>query len=301
MPPPRLHDDEVPIDARLARRLLMAQLPRYADLPVERVPSGGTENAVFRLGADLALRMPLTPGAVGGLLKEVRWLPVVAPHLTLAVPEVVATGDPGEGYPFPWAVVRWLAGEDALVGNIDSLHDMARTLGGFVAELQAIDMTDAPPPGSEGFVRGGPLVARDAAFRTALARCDDLFDVERVAQIWDDALAAPDWDGAPVWLHADLMPSNLLLRDGRLVGVLDFGAMATGDPAYDVTPAWSLFETDHRQAFREIVGADDATWRRARGLVASGSTLAFPYYLHTNPSMVAMARRGIREVLADAA
>ncbi len=297
----RMHDNEVDIDVTLARRLLAEQLPAYLALPLRRVASGGTDNAVFRLGDNLALRMPLQPGAVGGLLKEVRWLPVVAPHLSLDVPEVVTTGGPGAGYPFPWTVVRWLAGDDALTGHLDSMHETAQALGHFVAELQGIDITDAPWPGSEGFVRGLPLVGRDAAFRANLAQCEGLLDVERVAQVWDDALAAPDWRGPPVWLHADLLPGNLLVRGGRLAGVLDFGAMATGDPAYDVTPAWHVLDRASRPVFREIVGADDATWRRARGLVVSGGVIALPYYLHSNPSMVATARRGIEAVLADPA
>ncbi len=301
MPPPRLHEDEVDIDASLARRLMVEQMPEYGGLPLRRVLSGGTDNAVFRLGADLAIRMPLHPSAVGGLLKEVRWLPLVADHLSLAVPEVVSLGEPGEGYPFPWVVARWLEGEDALTRPIGSIREAALTLGQFVTELQGVDMTDAPPPGAEGFIRGLPLVGRDSTFRAALAQCACLVDVERVSQVWGDALAASEWDGPPVWLHADLIPGNLLVRDSRLVGVLDFGAMATGDPAYDVTPAWHLLDHDTRPEFRAIVGADEATWRRARGLVVSGGVIALPYYLNSNPSMVATARRGIREVLADLA
>jgi aminoglycoside phosphotransferase (APT) family kinase protein len=301
MPPPRLHEDEVNIDGSLARRLLAAQMPDYCALPLRRVAPGGTDNAVFRLGNHLAIRMPVHQRSVGGLLKEVRWLPVIAPHLRLEVPEVVSTGEPSDEYPFPWAVVRWLEGEDALTGRIRSVRETAFTLGRFVTELQGIDTADAPRPGAEGFVRGLPLVGRDSTFRAALAQCGDLVNVERVRQIWDDALAAPAWDRPPVWLHADLIPGNLLLQDGRLVGVLDFGAMATGDPAYDVTPAWHLLDRDTRPAFREIVGADEATWRRARGLVVSGGVIALPYYLHSNPSMVATARRGIREAIADLA
>lgn len=299
MPPPRLHADEVDIDGALVRRLLAAQMPEYADLPLWRVPSGGTENVVFRLGVDLAVRLPMQPGAVSGLLKELRWVPVIAPHLTLDVPRVEARGEPGEGYPFPWAVVRWLEGQDGLTGRVDSLEDTARTVGRFVAELQAIDMAEAPAPGSAGFVRGLPLAGRDGAFREALARCEGLFEVDRVRDVWDDALGAPGWDGPPVWLHADLIPGNLLVRDGQVAGVLDFGAMATGDPAYDVTPAWHLLDRAGRQVFREVVGPDEATWRRARGLVVSFGVIALPYYLHTNPAMVATARRGIGEVLAD--
>jgi aminoglycoside phosphotransferase (APT) family kinase protein len=240
----------------------------------------------------------MRPGAVGGLLKEIRWLPVVAPHLSLDIPEVVAAGQPGDGYPFPWAVVRWLPGEDALSGRIHSLRDAALALGQFVRELQSIG-ADVPPPGSAGFGRGGPLVKRDPTFRAALAQCEELLDVERMRAIWEDALAAPAWDGPPVWLHADLLPGNLLLRNGRVAGVLDFGAMATGDPAYDVTAAWHVLDRENRALFRDRIQADEATWRRARGLVVSGGVIAFPYYLHSNPSMIATARRGITEVLAD--
>jgi aminoglycoside phosphotransferase (APT) family kinase protein len=283
MPPSRLHADQVDIDEAVARRLIAAQLPRYAALPLHRVPSGGTENAVFRLGSALAVRMPLTPGAVGGLLKEVRWLPVVAPHLPLDVPEVVATGSPGDGYPFPWAILSWLPGEDALSGRFRSLAETAATLGRFVAGMRSVDTTGAPAGG-----RGGPLAGRDEAFRSALSHCDGLVDVGQAAAIWDDALAAPAWDGPPVWLHADLIPGNLLIRDGRLAGVLDFGTMSTGDPAYDVTPAWHILDA-----------ADEPTRRRARGLVVSGGVIALPYYLHTNPAMVSTARTGLDAVFAD--
>ncbi|MEP6666151.1 MAG: phosphotransferase, partial [Nocardioidaceae bacterium] len=179
--------------------------------------------------------------------------------------------------------------------------ETALSLGRFVAELQGIDMANAPRPGSEGFIRGLPLAGRDSSFRVALAECEDLVDVERVEKVWDDALAAPDWHGPPVWLHGDLIPGNLLVRDGRLAGVLDFGAMSTGDPAYDVTPAWHLLDCDSRPVFRAIVGADEATWCRARGLVVSRGVIGLQYYLNSNPSMVAVARRGIREALADEA
>jgi aminoglycoside phosphotransferase (APT) family kinase protein len=299
VPPPRLHHDEVDIDTALAQRLVADQLPAYAGLPLHRVASGGTEHAVFRLGDDLAVRMPMTPGAVGGLLKEVRWLPVLAPHLSLPVPEVVATCEPGAGYPFPWAVVRWLSGEDAVTARLASLPETAVTLGRFVAELRGIDITGAPAPGSEGFGRGLALSRWDAEAREILPQCAGLIDVRRVAEVWDDALAAPAWDGPPVWLHADLIPPNLLVRDGRLAGVLDFGAMATGDPAYDITPAWHLLDRDTRPEFLEIVGADDAMRRRARGIVMYFAVFALPYYLHTNPTMVAIARRGIEQVFAD--
>ncbi len=210
-------------------------------------------------------------------------------------------GEPGELFPFPWAVVRWLPGEDALTGRIDSMPDTARTLGRFVGELQDLDITNSPPPRTTGPHRGAPLAGHDEAFRAALAQCEGLLDVDRVREVWDDALAAPVWDGAPTWLHADLIPGNLLVRDGQLVGVLDFGCLTTGDPAYDITPAWHLLDQESRQVFREVIGPDDGTWRRARGLVVCYAVEALPYYLHSNPAMVATARRGIGEALTDSA
>ena len=291
----RLHADQVDIDETVARRLVAAQLPRYAKLPLHRVASGGTDNAVFRLGSALALRMPLTPSASAQVEKEARWLPVVARHVSLEVPEVVATGAPGEGYPFPWAVLSWLPGQDALSGRFRSPEDTAVALAGFVAELRSLDATDGPVGG-----RGGPLAARDAEFRSALSQCDGLLDVGRAAAVWADALAAPPWDGPPVWLHADLIPGNLLVRDGTLVGVLDFGTLTRGDPAYDVTAAWHILDAAGRPAFLSRLDADEATRRRARGLVLSGGVIALPYYLHTNPSMVTTARTGIDAVLSDA-
>jgi aminoglycoside phosphotransferase (APT) family kinase protein len=295
----RLHADQVNVDVTVARRLVAAQFPQWAGLPVRPVSSGGTDNAVFRLGGRLALRMPIRAGAVEGIRKEVRWLPLIAAHVTLDVPAVVAEGAPGCGYPFAWTVVRWLAGQDALSAPPTSPAETAVALGRFVAELQAIDTAAAPAPGSAGFVRGGPLAGRDREFRAALTRCDGLVDVDRVAAVWAEALRAPDWAGRPVWLHADLLPGNLLVRDGRLAGVLDFGAVCTGDPAYDLTAAWHVLDADSRPRFLDLVGADTPTRARARGLVVSGGVIALPYYRHTNPAMIATARTGIQAVLAD--
>lgn len=295
---PRLHADQVPIDTALVRALVDRQVPRYRRLPLRRVRSWGTENAVYRLGDDLAVRLPLTAGAAAGLEKELRWLPIISRAVSIEIPTVVAEGEPGGGYPHRWAVMRWLAGVDGLDSSAVWSEQDAVTLAEFVQQLRTIDVAGFPPPVAPG-ARGLALAGRDAAFREALARCDGLFDLRRAAEVWDDALDAPAWSGPPMWVHADLIPPNLLIRGGRIAGVLDFGTLTVGDPAYDATAGWHLFDGAARDRYLRLIGADEAARRRARGLVVSGATIALPYYLHTNPAMVATARRGLAAVLHD--
>jgi aminoglycoside phosphotransferase (APT) family kinase protein len=294
----RLHADQVDVDAPLVQRLLNEQFADWCELPIRRVPSAGTDNAVFRLGDELAVRLPMRPSAVDSVRKELRWLPVLAPRLSLAVPQVLGAGEPGAGYPFPWAVVRWLPGRDALAEPPEPASTAA-ALGRFVAELRAIDTQAVPSPLTAETSRGGPLAARDPYFRDYLAQCAGLVDTAAVAAVWDRALAAPAWAGPPVWLHADLLPSNLLVRDGRLAGVLDFGTLCTGDPAFDLTAAWHVFDAATRPAFLDLAGVDGPALARAGGLVALWGIGALSYYLHTNPGMVAMARASLAAVLAD--
>jgi aminoglycoside phosphotransferase (APT) family kinase protein len=297
----RMHEHEVPVDEAVVRSLLRGQLPDLADLPVERFPSGGTENAVFRLGDELALRLPLHEGAVRGLVKEIRWLPTLRPLIHLEVPEVRATGVATDDYPFPWAVVRWLDGADAMSAPIASAEEAADTLARLCSDLWSVDPAAVPSPGTEGFERGQHLAHRDQSFREAIRECEGLLDVQTLTRIWDEALAAPHWPGPPRWVHTDLIPPNLLVRDGRLVGVLDFGGVATGDPAWDLTPAWFVLDDQSRRRYRSLLGdsVDEAAWTRARGAVASQAVIALPYYLETNPTMVAVARRGVEALLAD--
>jgi aminoglycoside phosphotransferase (APT) family kinase protein len=295
-----MHEHEVSVDESVVRSLVAGQFPDLADAPIVRFPSGGTENAVFRLGDELAVRLPLHEDAVSGLVKEIRWLPKLRPLIHLEVPEVRATGVATEEYPFPWAVVKWLVGADAMSAPISSLDEAADTLARLCTDLWSADPADVPPPESEGFQRGRHLSYRDEAFRAALLECEGLVDVDAVARIWDEALAAPHWPGPPRWVHTDLIPPNLLVRDGRLVGVLDFGGVATGDPAWDLTPAWFVLDPSSRRRYRRLLedSVDDAAWTRARGAVVSQAVIALPYYLETNPTMVRVARQGIEALLS---
>ena len=291
-PAMKLHENELDIDAALVRRLLAAQFPQWAGLPLEPLPVGGTDNAIFRLGDHLSVRLPKASDRTGGFEKEARWLPVLAPQLPLAIPTPVALGQPGEGYPCAWAVHEWLEGDDATDAALD-LAAAASDLAAFLAALHRIATTEAPSPGG----RGGPLAPRDPHVREAIAALGDLIDPDRVSAVWETSLAAPEWDRPPVWIHGDLDLRNLLVDGGRITAVLDWGATCTGDPACDVKVAWAILDRETRPFFRERLAIDDATWARARGWAISQSLIALPYYLHTYPAIVEQAWRWLREAL----
>jgi aminoglycoside phosphotransferase (APT) family kinase protein len=289
-----MHDGEAEIDLALVRRLLAAQLPRWADLPLHRVESSGTDNALYRLGDAMVVRLPRIAAATGPIGKEHAWLPRLGPLLSLPVPVPLARGAPGEGYPWPWSVYGWLEGEAASTVPIADERDAGAALGAFVSALQRIDATGAPRSGS----RGVPLAVRDTEVREAIAALGDTVDAAAVTASWNAALRVPAWHGPPVWIHGDLHAGNLLVRDGRLSAVIDFGCLCAGDPAGDLIGAW-MFLTEHgREAFRAALPVDDATWERGRGWALSIGLIALPYYRDTNPAFAGIAERAIAETLA---
>ncbi|MBW3621099.1 MAG: aminoglycoside phosphotransferase family protein [Actinobacteria bacterium] len=301
----RLHRDEVPISRALAARLLSEQHPDLARLPLSLLEAQGTDNVVFRLGDDLALRLPRTASAVPGLLVELDWVPRLAPELPLPVPVPIARGEPTEGYPFPWSVCRWVDGRPADPTRLRP-DQLAQRLGGFVGRLQSIDTTGAPVA-DDGTRRAGSLTTFDDETRGAIAEVtalmsarrieSDLFDPARARDLWEAALGTPAWPGDGVWVHRDLHADNLVMADGMLVGVLDLGGLIVGDPAGDVMAAWHLLQPPHRATFLRIVEADEATQLRARGWVLSQGLLALPYYLDSHAGMRRMACRAIRAAL----
>ena len=295
-----MHAGEVETDAALVRRLLAAQFPQWAGLPVLPVPSAGTDNALYRLGDDLAVRLPRIHWAVGQAAKEDAWLPRLAPTLPLAVPTVLAHGQPGEGYPYPWAVYTWLGGANAAQSPPDDIVTAAVELAGFLRALQRIDTTGGPRAADHG-LRGAPLSGRDAATREAIAVLDSTIDTAAATAIWEDALRAAEWNRPPVWFHGDLLPGNLLVAGGRLSAVIDWNGLGVGDPACDLVIAWALFAGESRAAFRAVLGVDDAMWARGRGHALSQALIFIPYYLHTNPLGVAYHWRTLNALLADGA
>jgi aminoglycoside phosphotransferase (APT) family kinase protein len=267
-----MHADELEIDEALVRRLLAEQFPEWADLPLSRVEPAGTVNAIFRLGAALSLRLQRREGTTEPGGKELDWLPRLAPSLPLEIPVPVAQGRPSGEYPWFWEVYTWVEGETAPVDEIDGI-EAARDLAAFVAALQQVDPAGAPPG------RGIPLTERDEDIRYWLARFDG--DPAVTAE-WERALAAPAWEGPPVWHHGDLDVRNWLVRGGRICAVIDWGSMGVGDPACDVMVAWKL----HSREARDALPTDDATWERARGWVLSQAVAALAYYTPENNSVL---------------
>jgi aminoglycoside phosphotransferase (APT) family kinase protein len=289
-----MHTNEVHTDAALVRRLLAAQFPQWADLPIRAFQSMGTVNAIYRLGDHLCVRLPRVREWAQGLAKEWRWLPKLAPHLSLRIPEPIGRGHPACSYPFLWAIYRWIDGQPYSDALVDDECQAAEDLAQFVVELRRIEpMVGAP--------RGGrrPLRELDAVTRVAIESARGVIDSDAAGAAWQRALEAPAWDGTPVWIHTDLLRPNLLVHDGWLCAVIDFGGVGVGDPAADVIAAWSVFGHTGRAVFRGALDIDDGTWNRGRGYALHQAALIIPYYSETNPGFVALAKRTVEEILAD--
>ena len=306
-----LHSDEIPIDAELVRGLVGRAMPAYADAPVRRLASSGSTNALFRLGDELLVRLPRQPGGSATISKEATWLPVLGPLLPVSVPDVVAVFEPDRDYPERWSVVRWIEGAHPEVVDPDTSvdprrEDLAKDLATVLDALRQAEVPTAAvnDPHLRSY-RGEPLATMDQATRENIERCRSLedfdFDLDAAEQIWAEAMKLP---GAadrttPRWYHGDLAAENLLVRDGTLTAVLDFGGLSVGDPTVDLVVAWEVLDPPARELFRRQVGVDDATWLRGRAWALS-ITLMIWYYWTTMPERRARCMAVGRNVLADA-
>ncbi len=287
------------IDERLARRLVDRQFPDWAGLPIARVALDGVDNRTFRLGEELSVRLPSGPWYALQVEKEQRWLPRLAPQLPLPIPAPVAQGEPGDGYPYAWSVYRWLDGEPATEPAIADLTAFATTLAGFLVALRRADAAGGPEPGRHNFFRGGPLTIYADETAEAVAKLGDEIPGDAAMRVWEDAVAAR-WESDPVWFHGDVATGNLLLRDGRLAAVIDFGTSGVGDPSCDVVIAWTLLSRASRDAFRAALGADAATWSRGRGWALWKALISLAGALeHDDRDAAAVNRRVIERVLDD--
>jgi aminoglycoside phosphotransferase (APT) family kinase protein len=292
---------DVDVTVELVRRLLAGQHPDLAGQPVQFL-ANGWDNAMFRLGDDLLVRLPRREPAAQILLNEQRWLPVLAPKVQLPIPAPERTGRPAHGYPFSWSVVPYLPGEPAAAADSLDLADAAGSVGRFLGSLHA----PAPPDAPANRFRGVPLADRADAVAANLRLLSDRVDRDAVQRAWSAALAAPVYSGPPRWLHGDLHPANILVSHGRVSGVIDFGDITAGDPANDLSVAWMLlppgchasFWSAYQAAGGSWVPVNDALRARARGW-ALNLAIVFLAHSEDNPVLLEVGRRTLRAVLAD--
>jgi aminoglycoside phosphotransferase (APT) family kinase protein len=286
------------IDEALARRLLASQFPGWADLRIHRVAKQGWDNRTFRLGEQLLMRLPSAEAYASQVEREHGWLPVLAPHLALQIPEPVALGQPEHGYPWKWSVYRWIEGESASPELIPSLPEFAASLGQFIRQMHGVNSTNGPPPGTHNFFRGGPLLTYDEESRAAIEALSGRIDFDRASAVWQAATRS-HWAAKPVWVHGDVSLGNLLMADGRLCAVIDFGQMCAGDPACDLAIAWTLFRGESREVFKSTLALDADTWNRGRGWALWKAVIVAAGMTDTNAVEGRQCWHTIEEVLAD--
>jgi aminoglycoside phosphotransferase (APT) family kinase protein len=286
------------INADLVTRLIAAQFPQWAGLPVRPVDIDGWDNATFRLGDTMSVRLPSHEDYVGAVEKEHRWLPQLASRLPLPIPVPLAKGVPGCGFPRPWSVYQWLDGEPVTDDNVPDMNRLAADLAGFLSALYKIDPTGGPGPGQHNWFRGGPLTVYEDETKQALTTLRGQIDTALAAEVWQAALDTP-FTGPPVWFHGDAQPGNLLLRNGRLGAVIDFGTSGVGDPSCDTTIAWTFFSGDSTQVFKEKLPVDAATWTRGRGWAIWKAMIVLVGEIESDPEGAAYTMRVIDKIFAD--
>lgn len=286
------------ISVSLVSRLIATQFPQWGHLPIKPVEFSGWDNRTFRLGEDMTVRLPSKAAYAAQVDKEQRWLPRLASLLPLTIPTPLGMGVPTDEYPWNWSIYGWIDGENAKIERITNLNEFAAQLSQFLNVLQQIDTTDGPPPGPHNFYRGGSINIYDAETRNAIADLDGRIEPDAVTAVWEEALKEA-WDHPPVWVHGDVHATNLLVKDGQLSAVIDFGCSGVGDPACDLTVAWTFLSGESREAFRAGLQVDDATWSRARGWALWKGLITLADHTNTNPSKIEEARRVINEVIIE--
>lgn len=286
------------IDTNLAHRLVASQFPQWKDLPIQPVEKSGWDNRTFYLGKDMLVRMPSAECYAFQVEKEQYWLPKLAPLLPLEIPSPLAMGEPGEGYPWTWSIYKWLEGESASRANIGDLRDFAENLADFLIALHGIDSTNGPKPGPHNFYRGGDLSTYDAETRQSIDILKDKINVGFVTEVWERAISTT-WQDKPVWIHGDVSVGNLLVRQGRLSAVIDFGQLGVGDPACDLTIAWTFFKDESRQVFRKKLPLNTDTWARGRAWALWKALIVAAGITDSNADEAAEPMRIIDEIIAD--
>jgi aminoglycoside phosphotransferase (APT) family kinase protein len=291
-----MHDDQVDIDADILRRLLAEQRPHLAQREIAPVLSTGTVNALFRIGEDLVARLPWQAAWAEGIDREWEWIPWLSSRITaVRLPDPVYKGSANDVFPFSWSIYRWIEGTPYDDDSVDDETEAARTLARFVLELRALEIPVSAPQGGRD-----TLAELDGDTREAIESAAAVIDAAAAMTVWDEALRTPAWDRTPAWIHGDLLRPNVLVHDGHLHAVIDYGYIGVGDPATDLIPAWAVFGPAGRAAFKEMLEPDNVAWARGRGIALHQAAMIIPYYEETNPAFVALARRTIEQMLDDA-
>lgn len=293
-----MNTEQLIINDTLAHRLVATQFPQWKNLPIRPVAHGGWDNRTFHLGQHMLVRIPSAAKYAAKVAKEQKWLPKLAPFLPLPIPEPLAMGKPGENYPWAWSIYRWIEGDTAASAPITDLSDFATSLAQFLIALQCIDTADGPTPGAHNFYRGGELATYDTETRQAIAALKDKINVSSATKLWEAALETT-WDHSPVWVHGDISAGNLLVQEGRLSAVIDFGGLAVGDPACDLVIAWTMFQNESREAFRTMLPLDAGTWTRGRAWTLWKALIVAAGFTNPNNVEAKQSWRIIDEVLAD--
>ncbi|HAU1477759.1 TPA: aminoglycoside phosphotransferase family protein [Legionella pneumophila] len=283
------------IDEKLVCRLITSQFPHYSNLPVKPVAVGGWDNRTFHLGKDMLVRLPSAEQYELQVEKEQQWLPQLASLLPVPIPTPLAKGMPGEGYPWKWSIYRWLEGETIISANLSNLNEIAKDLATFLTAFHQIDSSGGPKPGMHSFYRGGDLKIYDPETRQAIDYLKGKIDTDHATEIWETALNT-SWQGTPVWVHGDISAGNLLVKNGKLCAVIDFGQLSVGDPACDLAITWTLFAGDSRKIFREMLALDKGTWFRGQAWALWKALIVAAGIVNTNAMEVQKSCHIINEL-----
>lgn len=289
----------IKIDTTLVTNLMKEQFPEWAHLEIKPVKVSGHDNRTFHLGNDMSVRLPSAPGYVPQVEKEQKWLPVLAQKLSLPISTPIAKGKPNDDYPFPWSINKWIEGETVTKDNVKDLNRFAKDLGEFLMELQSIDSSEGPLAGAHNCYRGAPLSVYDHETRDVIEKNKATFDEEILTRLWDLALDSK-WEQHPVWLHGDIAVGNILVQNGKLCAIIDFGILGVGDPSCDAAIAWTFLDNDSRYVFKDVLRMDEGTWNRARGWALWKALITYEEYKNSDTIKSKEAYNIILTIVEDA-
>lgn len=289
----KMHKDELEINEALVRQLLENQCPQWVNLDVVRIPSSGTDHALFRLDEKLIARLPRIHWAVKGIEKEYHWLPILASSLSTPISVPIFCGKPDKNYPWPWLVGYYHHGYNPQFERENEHRQLAVELAEFLNQLHLIVVVDNAPESR----RGVPLINLDEATKKGINALDDTFNIKKLMHLWEACCQLPQWNKKPLWVHGDFLQGNIIIDDQKLAAIIDFSDVGIGDPACDLVIAWSLLNHQSREIFRKnLNGIDDDTWQRGKGWALSIAAIMYPYYKNTNLVLAKLAHRILNEI-----